>query len=364
LVTQAHGLLRHWQEAGSRAIVRRAMKASELEYDLPSGLIAQHPSQQRDQARLMVLDRARGSVRLDVFANLPAYLDKGDCLVANDTRVIRARLHGRKATGGHVEVFLLREKGPGVWDALVRPSARVKPGTVVTIADAVKAEVGEVLEKGQRRVRFDRDDVVSMLEEIGEIPLPPYVTRPHPDDEDAVRYQTIYAKAPGAVAAPTAGLHYTDAVFAALEAKGVRRANLTLHVGYGTFKPIECDHLADHMVDAEEFDFSQAAANELNRTRDEGGRVVAVGTTVTRVLETRLVNGVFEAGGGVTDLFIYPPYGFKAIDVLQTNFHLPRSSLLALVCAFAGTDFVLGAYRRAIEERFRFYSYGDTMLIV
>jgi S-adenosylmethionine:tRNA ribosyltransferase-isomerase len=340
------------------------MKTEELDYDLPKDLIAQRPCDQRDESRLLVLDRAAHTIRVDVFRNVAGCLRAGDCMVLNDTRVIRARLCGRKPTGGRVEVFLLHEESPGVWEALVRPSARVRPGATVDIADSVRAEIGEVLPRGRRRVKFDRADVVSFLEGAGEVPLPPYVQRKHADEEDAARYQTIYARAPGAVAAPTAGLHFTDRVFASLDAAGVRRTHLTLHVGYGTFRPIQTKTVEEHTLETEEFDFPAAAADALNQTRAAGGRVVAVGTTCTRVLESQYVDAAFRPGGGRTDRYIYPPYEFQAVDVLQTNFHLPRSSLLALVCAFAGTEFVLEAYRLAIRERFRFYSYGDVMLIL
>ena len=340
------------------------MKTSELDYDLPEDLIAQRPADKRDASRLMVLDRWDHSIRVDVFRNLACYLRTGDCLALNETRVIRARLFGHKATGGRVEIFLLHEESPGTWEALVRPSARVKPGTTIQVSEAVRATVGDVLPAGRRRVSFDRPDVLAILEQTGEVPLPPYIRREHPDDNDLTRYQTIFAKAPGAVAAPTAGLHFTPGVFDALDAAGVRRAYLTLHVGYGTFRPIQTDSVEEHALEPEEFDLPEATAAVLNETRARGGRVVAVGTTCTRVLETQYCDGAYRPGHGSTNHYIYPPYVFRGVDLLQTNFHLPRSSLLALVCAFAGRDFVLEAYRRAIEERFRFYSYGDVMLIV
>jgi S-adenosylmethionine:tRNA ribosyltransferase-isomerase len=293
-----------------------------------------------------------------------SYLRTGDCLVLNETRVIRARLHGAKPTGGLVEILLLRETTPGDWEALVRPSAKVQPGTPVRINEDLEAMVEEVLPRGRRRVTFDHPDIVRMLEEAGEVPLPPYIRREHPDEHDATRYQTIYAKHPGAVAAPTAGLHFTDAVFRSLEAAGVKRAHLTLHVGYGTFRPIQAETLEDHKLEAEEFILPKHTAELLNETRARSGRVVAVGTTTTRALETQYFQGAYQAGSGSTDRYIFPPYKFHGVDVLQTNFHLPRSSLLALVCAFAGKEFVLEAYRLAVREGFRFYSYGDVMLIL
>jgi S-adenosylmethionine:tRNA ribosyltransferase-isomerase len=339
------------------------MRTAELDYDLPEELIAQTPAARRDASRLLVLDRAARNIREDTFRNLPDYLRAGDCLVLNDTRVVKARLRAAKPTGGQVEILLLRELGEGAWAALVRPSARVRPGTVVRTMGGLELTIGEVLSGGQRRVTFSAGDVLKALETSGEVPLPPYIRRERPDTADAARYQTIYAGPPGAVAAPTAGLHFTDEVFAALEAKGVRRATLTLHVGYGTFKPIQAERIEEHTMDPEDFDFPEEAARVLNETRKAGGRLVAVGTTTTRVLETQFRDGNYQAGQGVTDKYIYPPYAFRAVDALLTNFHLPRSSLLALVCAFGGTEFVLDAYRYAVERRFRFYSYGDAMLI-
>ena len=340
------------------------MLTKHLDYHLPEDLIAQTPSEQRDLSRLMVVDRASGDIRVDVYRNITGYLRSGDCMVLNDTRVIRARLHGRKETGGHVEVFLLRELAPGQWAALVRPSAKVKPGTRVLFAAGLEAEVAEVLEEGKRRVHFNYANVIERLEQSGDIPLPPYIKRTASREEDVNRYQTVYARSPGAVAAPTAGLHLTESVFRDLDAADVKRAFLTLHVGYGTFKPVTAETLEEHAVDAEEFDMPESTAALLNETRASGGRIVAVGTTCARVLETCCSGGIFSTGGGATDLYIHPPYTFQGVDVLQTNFHLPKSSLLALVCAFAGHDLVMEAYRRAVEERFRFYSYGDVMLIL
>ncbi|MFP4173772.1 MAG: tRNA preQ1(34) S-adenosylmethionine ribosyltransferase-isomerase QueA [Candidatus Hydrogenedentota bacterium] len=340
------------------------MKTSELVYTLPQELIAQRPREERDQARLLIVDRQTGQFHDDVFHNLPAYLQPGDCAVLNDTRVIRARLHGRKPTGGKVEVFLLREIAPGEWDALVRPSARVMPGTEITLPADLTCRVDERLPSGRRRVRFGRADVLEALEKAGEIPLPPYIDRDQPDASDLRRYQTVYAERPGAVAAPTAGLHFTERVFEALAAKGVQRARITLHVGYGTFRPIQSEDLAEHAVEGEDFEFPEETAARLNAIREQGGRILAVGTTTTRVLETCCPEGRFRAGSGVTGHYIYPPYTFRGVDLLLTNFHLPRSSLLALVCAFGGKDLILQAYRHAVEQQYRFYSYGDAMLIV
>lgn len=339
------------------------MKTSELNYNLPESLIAQHPCEPRDRARMLVVHRESETIEEDVFANLGSYLHQGDCLALNDTRVIRARLHGIKPTGGHVEVFLLHERSPGEWTALVRPSARVKPGTRVKIG-GIEAEIGAKSEDGRRTVHFDVPDVLAALEAFGEIPLPPYIHRDQGDPRDVRQYQTIYAEAPGAVAAPTAGLHFTPEVFAKLEDKGVDKAFLTLHVGYGTFKPIHADELEAHSVAPEDFLLSEEAAAKLNSARGRGGRIAAVGTTATRALETQYANGRIQPGQGVTDRYIYPPYEFRAVDVLQTNFHLPCSSLLALVCAFGGYGLIMKAYRHAVEKQFRFYSYGDVMLIL
>lgn len=340
------------------------MNVDDLHYDLPERLIAQQPCAERDQSRLLVVRRDTGTIQEDRFANVHQYLKPGDCLVLNDTRVIRARLHGRKPTGGHVEIFLLHEESPGSWTALVRPSAKVKPGTPVHLAGGVTAVVGAVLPAGRRAVRFSVPDVVATLETIGELPLPPYIHRDDPSDNDLTRYQTVYAEHHGAVAAPTAGLHFTPAVFEALAARGIEKTTVTLHVGYGTFKPITATTLEDHYVDSEEFHVSAAAAATLNSTRAAGGRVIAVGTTATRTLETQYREGQYHAGEGSTDKYIYPPYQFQGVDVLQTNFHLPKSSLLALVFAFAGRELIMEAYQHAIREEFRFYSYGDVMLIL
>jgi len=349
---------------GQQHVYGSGMKTSILDYDLPPNLIAQHPCYKRDESRLLVVDRCAGSMKEDVFGNITSYLNRGDCLVMNNTKVIRARLRARKSTGANVEIFLLHEMNPGEWEALVRPSARVAPGTELQVGHGITVTAQEALPHGRRRVVFDTRDVISALEAIGEIPLPPYIHRETPEDADLTRYQTVYAQVPGAVAAPTAGLHFTKDVLDALERAGVRRAELTLHVGYGTFKPIQADTLEEHHVDPEDFDFPAAAADELNATRARGGRVTAVGTTATRVLETCYQGGLYRPDSGQTRLYVYPPYQFKAVDALLTNFHLPHSSLLALVCAFAGTELTLEAYRYAVKQEFRFYSYGDSMLIV
>lgn len=340
------------------------METSALDYTLPKRLVAQHPLPRREDARLLVLDRQAQSMKEDVFRNLGSYLRSGDCLVTNNTKVIRARLRGQKATGGAVEILVLREIDSSSWIALVRPSGKVRPGARVRITEDVEVTVQEVLPGGRRRVEFHRPDVLAILEKSGELPLPPYIERGETDPTDLTRYQTVYAEKPGAVAAPTAGLHYTESLLASLERQGIRRSELTLHVSYGTFRPVKTKTMEEHSVDAEEYDFPEGTARLLNATREEGGRVVAVGTTSTRVLETVWRDGAFVGGSGMTDRFIYPPYTFGGVDALQTNFHLPRSSLLALTCAFGGTKFVLAAYKFAVRKNFRFFSYGDTMLIV
>ncbi|MCC6489360.1 MAG: tRNA preQ1(34) S-adenosylmethionine ribosyltransferase-isomerase QueA [Candidatus Hydrogenedentes bacterium] len=340
------------------------MDISELDYELPPELIAQHPCERRDESRLLIVDRASGTLKQDVYRNVGDYLHPGDCLVLNMTKVIRARLRATKPSGGHVEVFLLHDRGAGVWDALVRPSAKVPPGTRVCLRSGIEVSIGEKLPEGRRCVRFDQPEVLRLLEEAGEVPLPPYIHRHREETADAIRYQTIYAASPGAVAAPTAGLHFTDEVFADLDRRGVARASLTLHVGYGTFSPVRTDRVEAHVLEAEEFVLPEVTAARLNETRAHGGRVIAVGTTSTRVLEFQFRNGAYQSGRGLTGIYIYPPYTFRAVDALQTNFHLPRSSLLALVYAFGGADLIREAYRYAIREEFRFYSYGDVMLIL
>jgi len=339
------------------------MNLSELDYELPEALIAQHPAAQRDKSRLLVVDRASRMIQEDVFANIANYFRAGDCIILNETRVIRARLHAARPSGGKAEIFLLHELAPGEWEALVKPSAKILPGTTLRLGP-VRATVEERVGSGRRRVVFNKPDVLKILEQSGEVPLPPYIHRDKDDPNDGERYQTIFAKEPGSVAAPTAGLHYTDAVFAAIAAKGVQRATITLHVGYGTFSPIRAERIEEHTLEPEVFTLPQQTADLINTTRAGGGRVIAVGTTTTRVLESQFRDGKVQAGHGETSHYIYPPYTFRAVDVLQTNFHLPKSSLLALVYAFAGTDLARTAYATAIAKRFRFYSYGDAMLIV
>lgn len=339
------------------------MHADELYYHLPEALIARYPVEPRDASRLLIVYRNTRTFHEDVFANIGNYLHPGDALVLNNTRVIRARLHGKKPTGGHVELLLLREREQGLWESLVRPAARVRSGTRVELPHGIIATLEQREVSGKWLVRFSLTDIIAVLEEVGAIPLPPYL---HRDAEplDNERYQTVFAQKPGSVAAPTAGLHYTPALLQQIQQRGVHIHYVTLHVGYGTFKPITTERLEEHRVDPEPFEVDAETAETLTNVRAAGGRVVAVGTTVTRVLESVCRGERFTAQTGETDLYIYPPYTFRAVDVLQTNFHLPRSSLLALVCAFADKELIFSAYRYAIEKKFRFYSYGDAMLIV
>jgi S-adenosylmethionine:tRNA ribosyltransferase-isomerase len=355
------------------------MHISEFDFELPEELIAQHPLGRRDASRMLIVERGAGSWRDSSFAELPGELRGGDCLVVNNTRVFPARLEGRREpTGGRVELLLVRRRQDlegEAWEALARPARRLDEGARVTFGGGrLAAEVLSATDDGARRVvRFHTSeagaDFASLLEELGRMPLPPYIKREGDDlasrDEDRERYQTVYAAAPGAIAAPTAGLHFTPEVFERMRARGVRVAELTLHVGYGTFAPVRAEDLSSHSVAPESFGLSEEAADALNETRAGGGRVVAVGTTTVRALESSAdERGRFGARRGETALTITPGHRFRAVDAMLTNFHLPRSSLLVLVSAFAGRDLVLGAYRHAVRERYRFYSYGDCMLIL
>lgn len=346
------------------------MRRDELHYELPPERIAQHPIEPRDAARLLVLDRTTGRVEHRVFRDLPEYLSAGDALVLNDTRVIPARFFARRATGGRVEVLFLHETADG-WRVLLRPAARLRIGqTLACEGDATRLELVGAAERGQWFIRPQPPvHVLDLLTRIGQTPLPPYIRRTAPEPGDADRYQTVYAREPGAVAAPTAGMHFTAELLAALDRAGVRRVDVTLHVGAGTFTPIEADDLADHRMHAEWFEVSGTAISVLAEARRTGGRIVAVGTTAARVLESLPESSLHEAGrvtrtSGWTDIFIYPPYRFRHVDRLVTNFHLPGSTLLAMVMAFASPELIRQAYEAAITERYRFYSYGDAMLIL
>ncbi|NJD03300.1 MAG: tRNA preQ1(34) S-adenosylmethionine ribosyltransferase-isomerase QueA [Ruminiclostridium sp.] len=340
------------------------MKTSDFLYELPAELIAQHPLEKRDLSRLLLLDKNSGKVEHGKFSDILEHINKGDCLVLNDTRVIPARLLGtRQDTGGRIEFVLLKRVKGDIWEVILKPGKRASPGTRFLFGNGLlRAEVLEVLEEGNRLVEFEYDGVFEqILDKVGIVPLPPYITCRLDDSE---RYQTVYSRDKGSAAAPTAGLHFTNELLSAFENKGVNLAFLTLHVGLGTFRPVKAEDIEKHIMHSEYYTISSEACSAINRTRDAGGRVIAVGTTSCRVLET-----VSDSrrniipGCGWTDIFIYPGYRFKAVDALITNFHLPGSTLIMLVSAFAGRENVLGAYRQAIENRYRFFSFGDAMLI-
>ena len=350
------------------------MDISDFNFDLPDELIAQH-ARSRGESQLVVLDRESGARHHTTIADLPSILVPGDVLVVNNTRVIAARLLGHRVPrGGAVECLLLGAPPAGeprLADALMHPGQKLKPGSLVRFEGSEGVLMGEVMARhfhGRRTIRLWAEsgrDVDALIDALGHVPLPPYIKR---DDTsaDRERYQTVYARVRGSVAAPTAGLHFTPELLAALEDRGVQRAEVTLHVGYGTFKPVRVAHVEDHVVDPEPYEVSEPAASAIARARQEGRRVIAVGTTTTRALEDAATRagGRVAAGTGNASLFIYPGYRFRAIDGLLTNFHLPSSSLLMLVAAFAGREKILAAYREAVEMKYRFYSYGDAMLIL
>ena len=350
------------------------MRLSDFDYELPEGLIAQRPAGRRDASRMLLVDRARGAWRDGHFSELPGELRAGDVLVVNNTRVFPARLIGRREpSGGRVELLLVRESegaGPLLWEALARPARRLEAGARVTFGDGrLRAEVLAASPGGRRLVRFEADGRFdALVEEFGQMPLPPYIKRGAADErtraEDRERYQTVFAERRGAIAAPTAGLHFTPEVVERLRGRGVVTAELTLHVGYGTFAPVRVEDLSGHRVEPERFEVGEETAEAVNRARAGGGRAVAVGTTSLRALESAAdASGKVRAGRGETGLTVTPGYRFRAVDALLTNFHLPRSSLLVLVAAFAGRDLTLSAYRHAVTAGYRFYSYGDCMLI-
>jgi len=345
------------------------VKKSDFSFDLPSGLIAQTPVDPRDSSRLLVVDRKGGTLTDACFRDLPDYLNPGDVLVLNDTRVVPARIRGRKKTGGKVELLLLTREAENVWSALVKASKRPKPGTVIELDNGVSVEVAEARGEGVFAVNVmgGEEDALKKLEEVGEIPLPPYIRGGTAGPSDKEWYQTVFAdeKKSGSAAAPTAGLHFTERLLTRLvEKNGVKLARVTLHVGLGTFLPMRAEKLKDHAMHSEWFDVSEETAKIINDCLDRGRRVAAVGTTATRVLEHQGKSGRIAAGSGWTDIFITPGHEFKIISGLLTNFHLPESTLLVLACAFGGTDRILDAYRHAVDRRYRFYSYGDAMLIL
>lgn len=338
------------------------MQAKDFDYALPQDRIAQHPVEPRDHARLMVLHRDSGKLEHRRFYEVVEYLREKDVLVVNETRVFPARLVGKRPSGGKVELLLVRLVGEGTWEAMARPGRRVRPGERVLFGEGkLVGEVVEMREDGRRVVKFSGDP--EALRRLGRVPLPPYIRRP-PTPEDRERYQTVYARVEGSVAAPTAGLHFTEELLEKLRKKGVEVAPIVLHVGPGTFRPVRGE-ISEHRMEAEYYEVPPRTAHVVNRARERGGRVVAVGTTSVRTLETVVdEGGRVRPGRGWTELFIHPPYRFRAVDVLITNFHLPRSTLLMLVAAFAGRKRVLEAYREAVRLGYRFYSYGDAMLIL
>ena len=342
----------------------QGLKTSDYKYDLPKELIAQDPLADRSSSRLMVLDRKTGQVSHKIFRDIVSYLHPGDCLVINDTKVIPARLIGaREGTGGKVEIFLLKRKENDIWETLVRPGKKCRPGAQVVFGDGeLEAEILEVLPDGNRLVKFDYEGIFEeVLDRLGQMPLPPYITHKL---KDRNRYQTVYAKYDGSAAAPTAGLHFTKELLAKIEEKGVRIARVTLHVGLGTFRPVKVENVLEHHMHSEYYHVTQEAADLINETKKKGGRIISVGTTSTRTLESVAdEKGLVHPGSGDTDIFIYPGYQFKAIDCLITNFHLPESTLLMLVSALAGRDHILSAYKEAVRERYRFFSFGDAMFI-
>ena len=343
------------------------MDISEFDYDLPDNLIAQEPLAERDASRMLIVDRATQSWRDSNFRDLPAQLAAGDVLVINNTRVFPARLRGtRLPFGGAVELLLAREVARNTWEALARPARRLRVGDQIEFADGLlQAHVTGALDSGVRLIEFDTDaNLDDVIDQIGEPPLPPYINRTQTRDDDRHRYQTVYAKERGAIAAPTAGLHFTPRVFDAVKQHGVLVEEITLHVGYGTFEPVRVANLNKHRVAAERFSVSRETAANLNRAKQRGNRIIAIGTTTARALESAASSkGELEAQSGVASLTVIPGYEFRIVDGLLTNFHLPKSSLLVLVSAFAGRELTLAAYEHAVDAEFRFYSYGDCMLI-
>ncbi|WP_339177457.1 tRNA preQ1(34) S-adenosylmethionine ribosyltransferase-isomerase QueA [Bacillus sp. FSL R5-0560] len=342
------------------------MKVDLFDFELPECLIAQVPLEQRDASRLMVLDKHTGELTDSSFKQIISFFKEGDCLVLNNTRVLPARLFGTKEdTGAKVELLLLKQEAGDRWETLVKPAKRVKKGTVVTFGDGrLKAVCTEELEHGGRKVEFHYDGIFyEVLESLGEMPLPPYIKEQLDDRE---RYQTVFSKEIGSAAAPTAGLHFTEDILQQLKDKGVQIEFITLHVGLGTFRPVSADEVEEHNMHAEFYQMSEETAAALNSVREKGGRIISVGTTSTRTLETIAGehDGRFKASSGWTSIFIYPGYEFKGIDGMITNFHLPKSSLIMLVSALAGRENVLRAYNHAVEEEYRFFSFGDAMLII
>ena len=340
------------------------MKTDDFDFDLPEELIAQTPLERRDASKLLVLDKTTGEVSHRHFTDVIDYMEKGDTLVLNDTKVMPARLYGvKEETGAVIEVLLLKDEGNNVWECLTKPAKRIKEGMIISFGDGkLKAKCTEVLDEGIRKFKLEYKGILyEILDELGEMPLPPYI---HEKLKDKDRYQTVYAKNVGSAAAPTAGLHFTKDLLEKIKNKGVNIAYITLHVGLGTFRPVNVEDVTKHKMHSEYYVMSAEVADLLNKTKKEGHKIISVGTTSTRTLETiASLYGEFKECSGWTDIFIYPGYEFKAIDYLITNFHLPKSTLVMLVSALAGKDNIMKAYNEAIEKRYRFFSFGDSMLI-
>ena len=341
------------------------MKTSDFYYDLPQELIAQDPLEDRSSSRLLVLDRKTGEMEHRVFRDITEYLRPGDCLVVNNTKVIPARLLGVKEdTGAGIEILLLKRKADNVWETLVKPGKKARPGARIVFGDGIlKGEVLEVVDEGNRLIRFEYEGIFEeILDRLGQMPLPPYITH---QLKNKNRYQTVYAEHDGSAAAPTAGLHFTKELLKQIEDMGVKIAHVTLHVGLGTFRPVKVENVQDHHMHSEFYMVEESEAKKVNDTKEAGGRVICVGTTSCRTVESAAdENGRLKSGSGWTDIFIYPGYEFKILDALITNFHLPESTLVMLVSALAGREHVLAAYEEAIKERYRFFSFGDAMLIL
>lgn len=343
------------------------MKISDFDYELPAELIAQTAAEKRDGSRMLVVDRGSARCTDRMFADLPSFVRAGDVIVVNNTKVFPARLIGKSETGANVEAFLVNKTADGYWNVLARPAKRLHPGKRIIFDKVLSAVVVEKLRDGKVLLKFESDgDFYDVLNSVGLTPLPPYIKRDRTNiDTDRERYQTVYASERGAIAAPTAGLHFTPEMFERLRAAGAEIAEITLHVGYGTFEPVRADDLADHRVSPESYNISEAAAEKLDQAKSAGSRIIAIGTTTTRALESAFAaNGRFECGDHVADLTITPGYRFRAVDVLLTNFHLPQSSLLVLTSSFGGHQLIMDSYRHAVSSAYRFYSYGDCMLIV
>ena len=340
------------------------MKVSDFNYDLPQELIAQHPYDKRDEARLMVIDPKTQKIEHKIFKNVLEYLNEEDCLVINNTKVLPARLYGKKDTGANVEFLLLKRIEGDVWEVMVRPGNKLKPGSKVSFGDGLlKAEILEVLEGGNRKVKFEYNGIFNeILDQIGLMPLPPYIKEKLKEND---KYQTVYAKYEGSSAAPTAGLHFTEELLEKIKQKGVKIANVTLHVGIGTFRPVKVENVEEHAMHSEHYYIKQEDADLINNAKKSGHKVVCVGTTSCRVLESVAdENGMVKETEGDTNIFIYPGYQFKCIDRLITNFHLPESTLIMLVSSLAGKDFVMKAYEEAVREKYKFFSFGDAMMIL